>query len=103
MLITPGYRPVTPALLQEWLKLQAEFTVAVENAVEQTAQLRWAMAALQCFLDTPRTLVEPRAAREELDWAVYWRDETLDYAFYIEKKLNILCALDNLIRVCNSF
>ena len=72
----------------------------LEDAAEQTAQVRWAMAALQRFLDAPYTINQLRAARVELDWAVRWRDEALDYACYAERKTDMLYAMDNLICVC---
>ena len=68
------YIPVTPSLYREWLRLTAELTVAIDDAVEQAARLREAMARMQHVLDAHGTLDELQAAREELDWAEYWRD-----------------------------
>ena len=61
------------------------------------------MVALQRFLDAPYTIDQLRAAQVELDWAVHWRDEALDYGCYAERKIDMLYAMGNLICVCSSF
>ena len=95
--------PVTPSLRQEWLRIRAELTVASEDAMEQAARLRWTMDHMQHVLETPSTLDELQAAREELEWAVYWRDQSLEYACYVDKKLDLLKAMDHMIQMCSRF
>ena len=79
------YIPVNLSLYQEWLRLTAELTVAIDDAVEQGARLRGAMDHMQWVLDAHGTLEELQAAREQLEWAVHWRDESLERACYIER------------------
>ena len=95
------YMPVTPSLQQEWLRLRAELLVATDEAVEQAARLRGTMSMMREVVETPSTLGELQAAREELEWAVYWRDETLEYACYVERKMDMLKALDGMIQACS--
>ena len=95
--------PVTPSLQQEWLRLRAELTVATGDAMEQAARLRWTMHHMQRVLEAPSTLDELQAAREELEWAVYWRDQSLEHALYVDRKLNLLKAMDHMIETCSRF
>ena len=97
------YVPVTPSLHQEWLRLRAELTVAIDDAVEQGVHLREAMDGMQQVLEAHGTLEELRAAREELDWAEGWRDQTLEYACYIERKLELIQAMDCMVEACRHF
>ena len=97
------YVPVTPSLHQEWLRLRAELTVAIDDAVEQGVRLREAMDGMQQVLEAHSTLEELQAAREELDWAEGWRDQTLEYACYIERKLELIQAMDCMVEACRHF
>ena len=97
------YVPVTPMLHQEWLRLRAELTIAIDDAVEQGARLREAMDVMQQVLEAHSTLEELQAAREELDWAERWRDQTLEYACYVERKLELVQAMDCMVEACRHF
>ena len=44
-----------------------------------------------------------QAARDELEWAVRWRDESLERACYIEQKINMIKAMDRLVEACKQF
>ena len=98
-------RPVTPGLLREWLKIKQEFVGVVDEALEQGAQVARAVTALQLLKAKPDgsyTRGELRAKHEDLDCAIFYRDETLDLAVSIEKMLTI-CKMDNVLRVYSSF
>ena len=97
------YIPVNPSVYQEWLRLTAELTVAIDDAMEQAARLREAMDRMQWVLDTQGTLDELQAAREELDWAEHWRDETLERACYVNRKIDLIKAIDHLVETCRHF
>ena len=97
------YMPVTPPLRQEWLRLRAELTVATGDAMEQAAHLRWTMDHMQRVLEAASTLDELQAAREELEWAVYWRDQSLEQPLYVDRKLDHLKAMDHMIQTCSRF
>ena len=67
-------RPVTPALVPQWLELKAEYIERAEDAVEQAARVRGAMAAMQRLIDAPvgtYTSEDFRDARIEVNWAVH--------------------------------
>ena len=95
--------PVTPSLWQEWLRLRAELTVATGDAMEQAERLSWTMDHMQRVLEAHSTLDELQAAREELEWAVYWRDQSLEHALYVDRKLDLLKAMDHMIDTCSRF
>ena len=95
--------PVTPSLRQEWLRLRAELTVATGDAMEQAVRLRWMMDQMQRILEAPSTLDELRVAREELEWAVYWRDQSLEHALYVDRQLDLLKAMDHMIQTGSRF
>ena len=63
------YVPVNIQFYQEWLRLTAELTVAIDDAVEQGARLQGAMNEMQRVLDDRGTLDELQAARDGLEWA----------------------------------
>ena len=77
--------------------------MAIDDAVEQGARLRGAMDHMQWVLDAHGTLEELQAARDELEWAVRWRDESLERACYIEQKINMIKAMDQLVEACKQF
>ena len=81
----------------------AELTVAIDDAMEQAARLREAMARMQQVLDEHGTLDELQAAREELDWAEYWRDQTLEHACYVDRKIDFVKAMDHMVETCRYF
>ena len=91
------YVPVNIQFYQEWLRLTAELTVAIDDAVEQGARLQGAMNEMQRVLD------ELQAARDGLEWAARWRDEAVERACYIEKKINVVKAMDQLVEACKQF
>ena len=97
------YVPINLSLYQEWLRLTAELTAAIDEAVEQATRLRRAMDRMQWVLDTHGTLDELQAAREELDGAEHWRDETLERACYINRKIDVIKAIDHLVETCRHF
>ena len=97
------YIPVNFSLYQEWLRLTAELTVAVDDAMEQGTRLRGAMDHMQWVLDAHGTLEELQAAREDLEWAVRWRDESLERACYVDRKINVIKAIDHLVETCRHF
>ena len=95
--------PVTPSLRQECMRLRAELAVATDDAMEQAERLRWTMGYMQRVLEAHSTLDELQAAREELEWAVYWRDLSLEHALYVDRKLDLLKAMDHMIDTCSHF
>ena len=46
-------RPVTPALVPQWLEFKAEYIERVEDAAEQAACISGAMATMQRLIDAP--------------------------------------------------
>ena len=97
-------RPVTPGLLREWLKLKQEFVGVVNEALEQGAQVDRAITALQQLKarsDGSYTREELRAKQEDMDWAMFFRDETLALAVSIKEKILTICKMDNMLRVCS--
>ena len=97
------YVPVNIQFYQEWLRLTAELTVAIDDAVEQRVRLQGAMNEMQRALDDHGTLDELQAARDRLEWAARWRDEAVAGACYIEKKINVVKAMDQLVEACKQF
>ena len=97
------YVPVNIQFYQEWLRLTAELTVVIDDAVEQRARLQGAMNEMQRALDDCGTLDELQAARDRLEWAARWRDEAVERACYIEKKINVVKAMDQLVEACKQF
>ena len=98
------FRPVTPGLLPEWIKLKGEFACVVDELVEQGARVGKAAAALQQLRAGPDgsyTQEELRAKQEDLDWAEFFRQETVALAASIEEKLLTVCKMDKVLRVCN--
>ena len=82
-------RPVTPGLSRGWLRLKQEFVGVVNEALEQGAHLDRAVTALQQLKARPDdsyTWEELRAKQEDVDWAMFFRDETLALAISIEEK-----------------
>ena len=82
-------RPVTPGLLRGWLKLKQEFVGVVNEALEQGARVDRAITALQQLKARPDgsyTREELRAKQVDVDWAMFFRDETLALAISIEEK-----------------
>ena len=77
--------------------------MAIDDAVEQGTRLRGAMDHMQWVLDAHGTLEELQAARDELEWAVRWRNESLERACYIERRINIIKAVDRLVEECKQF
>ena len=80
-------RPVTPALVPQWLELQAEYIEKAGNVAEQAARVRGAIAATQRLIDAPvgtYASEDFRDARIELNWAVHRRDEALENASFVE-------------------
>ena len=99
-------RPVIPGLLREWLKLKLEFLDVVDEASEQGVLVVRAITALQQLKarpDSSYTWEELRAKQEDLDWAIFFRDETLDLVVSIEEKMLTICKMDNMLRVFSSF
>ena len=97
------YVPVNIQFYQEWLRLTAELSVAIDDAVEQGARLQGAMNQMQRVLDNHGTLDELQAARDGLEWAARWRDEAVDRACYVERKINVVKAMDQLVEACKQF
>ena len=89
MNVVPMSRPVTPGLLRAWLKLKQEFVGVVNEALEQGARVDRAITALQQLKARPDgsyTWEELRAKQEDMDWSMFFRDETLALAISIEEK-----------------
>ena len=97
------YIPVNLPFYQEWLRLTAELSVAIDDAVEQGTRLRGAMDHMRRVLDAHGTLEELQAARDGLEWAVRWRDESLERACFVERKINVIKAMDQLVEACKQF
>ena len=82
-------RPVTPGLLRGWLKLKQEFVGMVNEALEQGAWVDRAVTALQQLKARnggSYTREELRVKQEDVDWPMFFRDETLALAISIEEK-----------------
>ena len=66
----------------------------------------YSSAAMQPLIDAPMgtyTSEDFRDAWIELNWVDHWRDEALEYACFVEWKLDMLNITDNLISVYKSF